>query len=229
MSMKQENMQVRVHIPAQDIADPAPLGLASFALTAFVLSAHNAGWAPDVMWVVMALLTGGLGLFAAGMWEFKKNNTFGTTVFTVYGGFWLSLGLFVVFNLTGVLPASLHLFDALGWYMVSYAIFNTYVMLCSLMAPKIVFLTLFIMEITFICLITGSFKEEAANVTWTKAGGYFGVATACCAFYASFAGVFNSMAGRIVIPIGCPMLRFPALTSSAVGHTGNDDELKGEV
>ena len=33
------------------IADPAALGLAGFALTTFVLSAHNAGWAPDVVWI----------------------------------------------------------------------------------------------------------------------------------------------------------------------------------
>ena len=33
------------------IANPAALGLGGFALTTFVLSTHNAGWAPDMTWV----------------------------------------------------------------------------------------------------------------------------------------------------------------------------------
>jgi succinate-acetate transporter protein len=32
--------------PTQSVADPAPLGLAGFALTTFVLSTVNAGWMP---------------------------------------------------------------------------------------------------------------------------------------------------------------------------------------
>lgn len=33
------------------VADPAALGLAGFGLTTFLLSVHNAGWAPDVVWI----------------------------------------------------------------------------------------------------------------------------------------------------------------------------------
>src|SRR2546427_10630438 len=44
---------------APAIADPAPLGLAGFALTTLLLSAHNAGWAPDFIWVGTALFYGG--------------------------------------------------------------------------------------------------------------------------------------------------------------------------
>jgi uncharacterized protein len=40
---------------ASIVADPAPLGLAAFALTTFILSAHNAGWAPDVVWIGLAI------------------------------------------------------------------------------------------------------------------------------------------------------------------------------
>ena len=37
------------------VADPAPLGLAAFALTTFMLSGHNANFIPDLMWVGLAL------------------------------------------------------------------------------------------------------------------------------------------------------------------------------
>ncbi|MGE5289854.1 MAG: GPR1/FUN34/YaaH family transporter [Micromonosporaceae bacterium] len=46
-----------VHAP---VADPAALGLAGFALTTFLLSAHNAGWAPDIIWIGPAFFYGGL-------------------------------------------------------------------------------------------------------------------------------------------------------------------------
>ena len=67
-------------------ADPAPLGLAGFALTTFLLSGHNASWIPDLIWVGPAIFYGGLAQFAAGMWEFRNRNVFGATAFSTYGG-----------------------------------------------------------------------------------------------------------------------------------------------
>jgi hypothetical protein len=78
------------------IADPAPLGLAAFALTTFLLSAFNAGWmttASGLAWLGYAFAYGGLGQLLAGMWEFRNRNVFGATAFSSYGGFWIGLGL----------------------------------------------------------------------------------------------------------------------------------------
>src|SRR4030095_6150740 len=80
--------------PALPVADPAPLGLAAFALTTFMLSGHNAGFIPDIIWVGLALFYGGMIQLLAGMWEFRNKNVFGATAFSTYGGFWLSLGIF---------------------------------------------------------------------------------------------------------------------------------------
>ncbi|MBV8478732.1 MAG: acetate uptake transporter, partial [Actinobacteria bacterium] len=62
-------------------ADPAPLGLAGFALTTFLLSGHNASFIPDLIWVGPAIFYGGLAQFMAGMWEFRNRNVFGATAF----------------------------------------------------------------------------------------------------------------------------------------------------
>src|SRR3954468_18063997 len=78
------------------VADPAPLGLAAFALTTFMLSGHNASFIPDVLWIGLALFYGGLTHVLAGMGEFRNRNVFGSTAFSTYGGFWLALGVFVV-------------------------------------------------------------------------------------------------------------------------------------
>src|SRR6185369_14793172 len=81
------------------IADPAPLGLAAFALTTFVLSSVNAGLLPaTVVGTVfgLALFYGGIVQVFAGLWEFTKGNTFGSTAFCSYGAFWLSFWYLVV-------------------------------------------------------------------------------------------------------------------------------------
>ncbi|CAI5460591.1 unnamed protein product [Closterium sp. Yama58-4] len=93
--------EARVVVEKETIADPAPLGLAAFALTTYVLCAHNAGWAPDVIWVGLAFFYGGLAQLLAGMWEFKKNNTFGATAFSTYGAFWMGIGFFVLLKILG--------------------------------------------------------------------------------------------------------------------------------
>src|SRR4051794_34658755 len=73
-------------IESTPVADPAPLGLAGFALTTFLLSGHNASFIPDLIWVGPALFYGGLAQFCAGMWEFRNRNVFGATAFSTYGG-----------------------------------------------------------------------------------------------------------------------------------------------
>src|SRR2546425_4347408 len=122
--------------PTQVVADPAPLGLAGFALTTFVLSAHNAGLFGTVgnaIVIGLAIFYGGLAQFMAGMWEFRNRNTFGATAFSTYGGFWLSLGTFVLLILFGRVPttgaAAVNVDNALGWFLLAFAIFNTYMML----------------------------------------------------------------------------------------------------
>src|SRR3954452_5232017 len=75
------------------IANPAPLGLAAFALTTFVLSMFNAGLmgsGGEPVVFGLALAYGGLAQLLAGMWEFRTGNTFGAVAFTSYGSFWLS-------------------------------------------------------------------------------------------------------------------------------------------
>lgn len=198
--------------PRAAIAEPAPLGLGAFALTTFVLSAHNAGWAPDVMWVGLALFYGGVGQFMAGMWEFRTGNTFGATAFSTYGAFWLSLGTFAVLRLLDRVPLEAgEVLQGLGWFLLAFAIFNTYMLLWSTRVSVAVFLVFLSLELTEILLAAGFFLEDAAGEGLVMAGGYVGVATAAIAWYASAAGVVNSMAGRPVLAVGPPLWREPSV------------------
>src|SRR5436190_21315369 len=108
MAAYAEERGAPVLVEAVPAADPAPLGLAAFALTTFLLSGHNASFIPDVIWLGAALFYGGLAQLLAGMWEFRNRNVFGATAFSTYGGFWLALGTFVVLAGTAKLGAGLH-------------------------------------------------------------------------------------------------------------------------
>src|SRR5512132_33421 len=110
---------------ASPIADPAPLGLAGFALTTFLISAKNAQWTHGTeAWLGFAFAYGGLAQLLAGMWEFRNRNVFGATAFSTYGAFWLSLAAFVMLDLFGKVPADLNVAHALGWFLLAFAIFN---------------------------------------------------------------------------------------------------------
>jgi succinate-acetate transporter protein len=183
------------------IADPAPLGLAAFALTTFLLSAENAGWTKGTdAWLGYALAYGGFCQLLAGMWEFRNRNVFGATAFSTYGGFWIGLGLYALL-VSGHATSIKQVHNDEGWILLAFAIFNTYMLLFATqvnMAVTAVFLTL---EITEILLFIANFSNSTGLA---KTGGVVGVITALVAWYTSAAGVINGMSGRIVAPVGRP-------------------------
>jgi succinate-acetate transporter protein len=200
--------------PATGVADPAPLGLAAFALTTFLLSSANAGWmthATSNAWLPYALGYGGVVQLLAGMWEFRNRNVFGATAFGTYGGFWIGLGLWVLLVAehappTGV-SASAYAAQTgkdVAWILLAFAIFNTYMLIWSTQLNWAIFGVFLTLEITEIVLFIGGF---AANTNIVKAGGYIGVLTALVAWYASAALVINGMKGKPVVPVGGPLIK----------------------
>src|SRR5579859_3924080 len=181
-------------------ADPAPLGLAAFALTTFLLSAANAGWmtaATGSAWLGYAFAYGGLCQLLAGMWEFRNRNVFGATAFATYGGFWIGLGLWALLVAPHATSAALANHDV-AWILLTFAIFNTYMLILSSQSNMAVFGVFLTLELTEIILFIGNFSGSSGTV---KFGGYVGIVTALVAWYASAAGVSNGIAGG--------KLRFP--------------------
>jgi succinate-acetate transporter protein len=185
--------------PAIAVANPAPLGLAAFALTTFVLSMFNAGLVStkgEPVVFALALAYGGLAQILAGMWEFHAGNTFGGTAFTSYGAFWLSYWAFVQFYAKDV-PASAA-GHAVGLFLIAWGIFTAYMFVASLRTSAAVALVLFLLAVTYIVLGIGNAGAHSGIV---KAGGWLGLATAVAAWYASFAQVTNATFGRTVFPV----------------------------
>jgi succinate-acetate transporter protein len=189
------------------VADPAPLGLGAFALTTFILSAHNALGgvvAPLLAFFGFAIFYGGLAQFMAGMHEFKNRNAFGATAFTTYGAFWMGLATFVALVLMGKVKET-EIAISLGWILLAFAIFNTYMLFWSTRINVAVFLVFLTLEVTEILLFIGNFKAEAAGTGLVALGGWIGILTALVAWYTSAALLVNSMAGRSILPVGAPL------------------------
>jgi succinate-acetate transporter protein len=180
-------------------ADPGPLGLGAFALTTFVLSMFNAGLvskAGEPVVLGLALAYGGLAQLLAGMWEFRTGNTFGAVAFTSFGAFWLSFWAYVTF-FAGDVPAA-HAGSAVGLYLIAWGIFTLYMLVASLRTTAAVATVFLLLTVTFFLLGIGNSGETEGVV---EAGGWFGLATAAAAWYASFAAVTNSTFGRTVLPV----------------------------
>ena len=190
------------------VADPAPLGLAGFALTTFLISLTNAHLAPSDLWVGPALFYGGLAQLLAGMWEFRNRNVFGATAFSTYGAFWMSLFTFVILVSAGTIKLSPAAVDeSLAWFLLAFFIFNTYMMFWSTMINVAVFMVFLTLGITEALLWIGLFALPGGTaLDIVKAGGWAGIVTAAVAWYASAAIVANQIAGRVIVPVGTPFM-----------------------
>jgi len=181
----------------QKVADPAPLGLAAFAMTTFALSISNTNiWGPGAdAALALALVYGGAAQLLAGMWEFVRKNTFGAVAFSSFGSFWIAYYVFVKFVAPGVKPSDAPV--AVGVFLLGWTIFTAYMTVASLRVSGAVVAVFVLLTITFVLLTVGAFHS---NETWTKAGGWIGLATAAAAWYASFAGVVNETFKKPLIP-----------------------------
>jgi succinate-acetate transporter protein len=181
------------------IANPAPLGLAGFALTTFILSLVNAGiLSTSHVGIVIGLAVayGGIAQFAAGMWEFRTGNTFGATAFTSFGAFWISFAVLLIG--IGITKDNAPDNTAVGYYLLAWGIFTGLMMLGSFrtnLATALVFILLFV---TFIVLAIGNLQN---NTNIIAIGGFTGLATAVVAWYTALAGVLAHTFGRQVLPV----------------------------
>jgi len=178
------------------LSNPAPLGLAGLAFTTGMLSMINAGWfSADGMGDVLALAFayGGTAQIIAGVLEYPRGNTFGTTAFISYGSFWWSFALFVAFFAAKVPPGFL------GWYLFVWGVFTFYMWIGSFRTNNALQLVFLALWITYVLLAIGDWSHVTLI---TRIGGYTGLITAVVAFYASAAGIINETYGHTVLPIG---------------------------
>jgi hypothetical protein len=195
-------------VEARKIANPAPLGLCSFALTTFVLSLVNVGArglsAPNIA-VPLAYGYGGLCQLLAGMWEMAAGNTFGATAFTSYGGFWLAYGVLQTPSMAiGGDYSAADLNSAVGFFLTGWFIFTTILLLCTLRSTVAFFFLFFTLDMAFLFLACQSYAAANGSASATslgQAGGAFGLLAAFLAWYNAFAGIADSSNSFFLLPV----------------------------
>ncbi|RBP61024.1 hypothetical protein DES36_11522 [Alkalibaculum bacchi] len=179
-------------------ANPAPLGLMGFGMTTILLNVHNAGFFElNAMILAMGIFYGGLAQIIAGIMEFKKNNTFGTTAFTSYGFFWLSL---VALNILPVMGYS-NVSDSLSMaaYLFMWGLFTLFMFIGTLRINKALQFVFGSLTILFLLLAIANYTGSAVILT---IAGYEGIICGFTAIYAAIAQVLNEVYGKMVLPIG---------------------------
>ncbi len=183
------------------IGDPGPLGLAAFALTTFVLSVFNAGIIKNVelegVVLPLALFYGGLVQLLAGMWEFRKGNTFGATAFSSFGAFWLSYAAYAKFVLPGIANQP-DAYKATGLFLLAWTIFAAILLTGAVRISGALALVFLTATAAFTLLTIGKLGQ---NADITKLGGIVGIVTAGCAWYTAWAGIVNDSWKRTMLPI----------------------------
>lgn len=188
-----------------DRANPAPLGLVGFGLTTVLLSLVNAGlFGPSMELVVlpMAVAFGGTVQIIAGILEFQKGNTFGTTAFTSYGAFWWWFGLLVLFQTAGWIPEVST--TAIGAALIMWGVFTTGMWVGTFRLNWGLWTVFLLLASTFYLLGFGDLLGVDVLVTL---GGWVGLVTGLTAMYVSFAEVVNWCFDRDVVPLGGTPLR----------------------
>jgi hypothetical protein len=179
-------------------ANPAPLGLAGFGMTTVLLNLHNAGgFALGSAILGMGIFMGGMAQIIAGLMEWKKNNTFGTTAFTAYGLFWLSLVMILVLPKAGlgVAPDK----NEMSAYLALWGVFTLFLFIGTLRLNTALQLVFGTLTALFFLLALGVFTE---NRGITILAGYEGILCGSLAIYTSLAQVLNEVYGRTVLPLG---------------------------
>ena len=183
---------------ADSTANPAPLGLLCFGLTTVLLSMHNAGlFGLDAMILAMAVFYGGTAQIFAGVFEWRKNNTFAATAFISYGFFWLTLAGIIVFPKLGLAerPNEVAMASYLGmWGLLSFVMFiGTFRLNVALQV------TFFLLVVAFALLSIGDFT---GNRMLTRLAGYEGMVLGFAAMNTGLAQVLNELYGRVVWQLG---------------------------
>jgi succinate-acetate transporter protein len=185
-------------VVSEKLANPAPLGLAGFGITTLLLNVVNAGIIPkDSIGMVLpvGLFYGGLAQLLAGMWEAKKNNTFGFTAFSSFGAFWMAFAVMELLAMNGAIQPIPK--GGLTVFLIAWGIFTTYMFIGTIkisVALQVVFAAL---AVLFFLLAWGVHNPDVHKVA-----GYEGLFTAAAALYASAAGVINETWGKYMLPLG---------------------------
>jgi succinate-acetate transporter protein len=199
---KKGAVNTEIAVKALPVAEPAALGLIGLGVAALVLGSADLQLVASVpsksLMIPWILFFGATAQLIAGAMEFKRNNIFGATVFSVYSMTMYSIVLTLVINNSSVLNLGNLAHYAYG--LIGILIFSLIATIASLMTNKAFFGILIAVDLAVALLIPHYLVEMSA-----QPAGVFLILTSVLSFYAAAAIILNTMAGKTVIPLGKPL------------------------
>lgn len=178
-------------------ANPAPLGLLAFGMTTILLNLHNAGFfAMGTMILAMGIFYGGIAQVIAGIMEWKKNNTFGTTAFLSYGFFWLSLVGLILMPSLGL--GSAQELTGMVAYLSIWGVFTLIMFVATLKLNRALQFVFASLAVLFFLLAIG---DATGSVMVKTIAGYEGIICGLIAMYTGLAQVMNESYSRVIWPV----------------------------
>ena len=186
-----------VPAPAHSVADPGPLGLAAFAMTTFALSVANTN-----VWIAALPPRSGSRSSTADCAAARghvgvrpQEHLRGACLHLIRG---LLDHVLRACQVRRRRDPALSIPDTVGVFLLGWTIFTFYMLIASLRTNAVLAIVFLLLTIAFVCLTIGAFNT---STHMNEAGGWFGLATAIVAWYASFAGVVNETWKKPVIPL----------------------------
>jgi len=206
----------------QGEGNPAVVGLAAFGLTTLLLQFHNMGWCGTGVVFCAAITLGGVAQLIAGFQEFRAGNNFGYSAFTVFGAFWLALGLiWFILDLQGaqspLIGSHLKITPTdIGFFLLGFSIYALIMWVASLRVSGM-------MAFAFTTLVLGFagldliFLLDMKWLMTTVAVDL--ILCALSAWYMMAHIIFLQLFGRDILPIGRPWINSKAaLKTTTIGE-----------
>ncbi|MCK9630861.1 MAG: acetate uptake transporter [Methanoregula sp.] len=194
-----ERTETNISVNVQDrTANPTPLGLLAFGMTTVMLNLHNAGFfAIGSTIFAIGIFYGGIAQIIAGIMEWKKNNTFGTTAFISYGFFWISLVSLFLMPVFGWSPAVPK--EALVSFLTIWGLFTLVMFIITLRLSRALQVVFGLLTVLFLLLVAGN---ALSNTTILQLAGIVGIICGLSAMYTGLGQVLNEVYKEPVIRLG---------------------------
>ena len=177
------------------LANPAPLGLAAFGITAFLVTSGDANLfnqAGYAAFMPLALYYGGIVSILVSIMEFFRGDAIGVAFFGTFGAFWLALWYL------NSHPQEQESNGTFGVFFLGFAA-AAFIFWMAVM-KRSMFHNLFglLLTLTFIMVTIGSWGGGHASVV--KAGGWIGILTSLVALYMAAKALINEEHGKVLLP-----------------------------
>ena len=186
-------------------ADPTALGLFSLAIVALVESTDELGLTHGLTFIVpWVFFLGGIAQLFAARLDARNNSIFGTTVWGLYGVFWISHAIIMMMQ-SGFFGSTLQSSGdvrQLGMVYLGYLIFSIFVTIAAMETNKVLFFILLLLDIEFLGLFLSSF-DIMYNTTFYM-GAVAELLVSLLSFYGAGAVLINTCFQKTLLPLGKP-------------------------